>query len=148
MVECYYVLLWRQGREPDLEFAFLFPITEKLTYSTEHLLLILSAKHTDERAWRRAHAQLPMLHVFLIKWQLALLRPPRSLYDSLDTSWQISFFFLQLLTIQQKLRWDISVMSRCLMSLSKWSILIQYPLQNVEQHPPLVWKLNWKYWIR
>lgn len=148
MVECYYVLLWRQGREPDLEFAFLFPITEKLTYSTEHLLLILSAKHTDERAWRRAHAQLPMLHVFLIKWQLlswGLLAAYMILLIRADRS---LFFFLQLLTIQQKLRWDISVMSRCLMSLSKWSILIQYPLQNVEQHPPLVWKLNWKYWIR
>lgn len=75
---------------------------EKLTYSTEQLLLILSANtHSwmsteteSTHSHARTRTQLPMLHVYLIKWQLALLRlhhPPYSLYDSLDASCQTFF---------------------------------------------------------
>lgn len=58
-------------------------------------------EHGDQHTLTCAHTrtQLPRLHVYLIKWQLALLRPhhpPHSLYDSPDTSWQnFTFFFWQ-----------------------------------------------------
>lgn len=81
---------------------FCSPLWEKLTYNTKHLLQILSANphrwtSTDTRhtlACTRTRTQLPVFHICVIKWQLALLglhHPPYSFYYSPDTSWQKSF---------------------------------------------------------
>lgn len=98
--EFYSFIFDSRGEGGNLEFALSFSIMEKLTYNTEQPLQILSAnthRWTSEETSTDTHAQLPMLHVYLIKWQLALLRvhhPPYRLYDSPDTSWQILFYCL------------------------------------------------------
>lgn len=91
--------------------------------------------HMNEQGDERTLTLLPMLHIYLIKWQLAVLRlhhAPYRLDDSPDSSWQI--FHPSFDNATKTMTRQIS--DACLVYSYVFSHL------KMEQYPPLVVKRN------
>lgn len=85
------------------------------------------ARHT--LTCMHTHTELPMLHVSLIKWQLALLRPHHPPYRPIRFSWyKLTVFWQYNKNCNETALWCLFL----LWFYQKWSILIQHPNSGFE----------------